>query len=116
MPTTETRRPTFDRPAKLPMIMRPNGRLYRPRKIVAEIYTDYHNEEFGGVIVFGTHDIERARPLAEPIIHSEVGPVDITEHLDWIHDGMSGGERRFMRDERRGRACVRFDCGAGGWE
>lgn len=44
-------------------IERPNGKLYRPRALRAELLGD--EDELTGVIVFGTLTVEEARPVAE---------------------------------------------------
>ena len=45
----------------------PNVHLYRPRKITANAVTD-DDEILCGVVVFGTHDIALAHPLADQYV------------------------------------------------
>lgn len=44
-------------------ITRPNGTVYRPRKLRAQILGN--EDEVDGVVVLGTHDLHDARALAE---------------------------------------------------
>lgn len=91
----------------LPSIVRPDGRIYRPRKIAAhlvETTDDY------AVVVTGTHDVERARDLANILVAAEIGATyrAAAPELAWLRDGMADGERAWIPDVRRGAAVVYF--------
>jgi hypothetical protein len=93
----------------LPPITRPDGRLYRPRKVVACAVND-GDDLIGGVVVFGTHDVERAARLAQDFTDWQIGrgyapAVPLTV---WWRDAMCSGQRTFEYDEKRGRAGVYF--------
>jgi hypothetical protein len=63
----ETQAPADPVAAELPEITRPNGKPYRPRKLVAYAVNDA-DLEVGGAVVFGTHDPAKAHPLADVLI------------------------------------------------
>lgn len=96
-------------PETLPVITRPNGKPYRPRRVVAETFLDM-DEAVAGVVVFGTHNVVRARLLAEHLIRYETDTAitDCTVELVWWRDGFESGFRRFVDDADRGRAGVKF--------
>lgn len=93
----------------LPTIMRPNGSVYRPRKIVA-LPCGEEEGEVDSVYVFGTHDIERARVLADRAVAYWIdsGYCAGEARRTWIRDTFEGGYRRFVHDDGGGRAAVRF--------
>jgi hypothetical protein len=86
----------------LPSITRPNGRLYRPRKISVQIIGLDEAEE---VVVFGTEDRERAQALAEREVSVMVdsGYTAVYDHTAWLRSGYQGGEPWFFHDEDKGR-------------
>ena len=76
-------------------VTRPDGRVYRSRKVTANAVID-EDEFVCGVMVLGTHDYHRAKPLAEPPV---IGG-DLDEHAadlvlasvdDVVRSGASGG-------------------------
>ena len=77
---------------------RPNGKPYRPRKIVACMV----GEEDEGVLVLGTHDQERAQVLADQMAGYFVGKgfTAARPETGWHRDGLRG--RRALLGERRG--------------
>lgn len=95
----------------LAAIERPNGKMYRPRMLSGTPTYSAH-EEFNGAVVFGTHDIETARPIAEQLIRSEADAEYIEgakPHQIWWRDGFECGQRRFATDPEHGRAGVWFE-------
>ncbi|MDQ2874825.1 MAG: hypothetical protein M3Y33_08545 [Actinomycetota bacterium] len=94
------------------VLTRPNGKPYRPRKVVARFLSgdapDY--DEFSGVIVTGTHDQERAATLARALVASEFGEgyEPVYSGGGWWHDGMEHGQRCWVADDERGQAGVIF--------
>lgn len=94
--------------ADLPVIARPNGKPYRPRKVIACAVVD--DDELAGVIVFGTHDIARAKPLADEYATWQLGRgfVALSPVTGWWRDGFSCGRRSWLEDSVNGRAGVRF--------
>ena len=94
-------------------IARPNGKLYRPRKVAV---TQWENEgwpdDSASVVVLGTHDVEAARTAAEAWIRWWYDPefVATKPEVGWFRLGYGGsqGEMQWHRDEVRGRAGVMF--------
>lgn len=92
-------------------IERPNGKLYRPRKIVA---APWDNEACGrydgaqGVYILGTHDIvaSHERALWGVRYWHDGGLVAANPALSWVRDGFLYGDRSWMDDAVRGRAAV----------
>jgi hypothetical protein len=91
-------------------IIRANGKPYRPRKVTGHAVADEWDMVIA-VLVLGTHDIERARPLAEECVqlwvdssYTAASPV-----TGWWRDGMWQGQRWWVDDPVRGRAGVRFE-------
>lgn len=89
-------------------ITRPNGTLYRPRRVIAyEVGGDGITD---GVLVLGTHDQHRAKALADQVARSVAGTgfAAADPRPGWYRDGFEAGERRWVSDEARGRAGVWF--------
>jgi hypothetical protein len=92
-----------------PAIKRPDGTIYRPRKITANAVTD-EDEILCGVVVFGTHDIARAQPLADSYVAWQLdGRMSAVDpRTVWWRDGFACGQRSWLTDEKHGRAGVWF--------
>ena len=93
-------------------LVRPNGRIYRPRKVVGYAWEnpdDLSSDFISGVIVLGTHDVERARTLACSLGRYWFG-LDhaIRPHVGWFRDGFEYGVRCWVDDPVTGRAGVMF--------
>ena len=88
-------------------VERPNGKTYRARKVVA---MPVGLDGLEGVIVLGTHDIDRAKTLADVVVRQEVGPgyEAVRPGRVWWSDRMRYGERVWEDDAERGRAGVYF--------
>jgi hypothetical protein len=92
---------------KLPPVQRPNGKMYRPRKIVALFFHDADDIE-AGVVVFGTHDIPRARRLAMHLADT-IGMMAVDPELRWVKSTMRHHDPVFEDGcPDTGRACVWF--------
>jgi phage terminase large subunit-like protein len=91
------------------VIERPNGKAYRPRKVIAYIVVDGY-EDACGVVVLGTQDVARAQVLADQLVRAEVdgGCVAAAPAAVWWRDSFEYGQRRWVSDEVRGRAGVLF--------
>jgi hypothetical protein len=91
----------------LPPIERPNGRLYRPRKISVHIIGLDEAEE---VVVFGTRDREHAQALAEREVSVMVdsGYTAVFDYETWLRSGYQHGEPWFFHDEDKGRFGLAF--------
>ena len=91
---------------ELDEIQRPNGKPYRPRRVVAQAV----GEEDEGVLVLGTHDLGRAQALADKLARYIAGSgfVAVQPETGWWRDGFECGQRRWVNDEVRGRAGVLF--------
>lgn len=94
-------------------IIRPNGKLYRPRGNLR--VEEWENDGLGaecGVMVFGTLDVTEARPFAEKAIRGRFGMDDaLSPHADWLRMGYRSGEHCWVRDEVRGAPAVVFTAG-----
>jgi hypothetical protein len=90
-------------------VRRPDGRLYRPRKIAAYPVSD-SDELFSGVCVLGTHDLAVAQPLADKLAYRELGGGwSATEpETGWFREGYDRGSPVWLRDEVTGRAGIMF--------
>jgi hypothetical protein len=91
------------------VISRPDGRIYKSRKVIAHLVTD-EDEVPSGVMVLGTHDIGRARPLACSLVAEFVDSRDVPADpvTGWWRDGFEGGRRCWVNDSQGGRAGVWF--------
>ena len=105
---------------QLEALTRPNGSIYRPRKLRVEPLWD--EDEGFSALVLGTHDIELAAPIAQEVLYEtlrefgqEPSTVDIeSAKTGWWRkdlDRFEDGEPRycFWPDESTGAAGVRFD-------
>jgi len=92
-------------------IVRPDGRVYRPRSSRLRIRAWGDADPVGpcGVIVFGTLDVDRALPHARSACAYWYDGSTVTNPLPgWYRDGFFWGERRWIRDDRRGAPGVSF--------
>ena len=91
------------------VIMRPDGRPYRPRKVTANAVVN-EDDFLSGVIVLGTHDIACAVRLATEYVQWQLdaGYCAVDPLPGWYRDAFEGGHRRWVSDEKRGRAGVWF--------
>jgi hypothetical protein len=91
------------------MITRPNGKPYRPRKVIAAAVCD-EDESLAGVIVLGTHDLAVAQTLADRYAAWQLGSGTVAADplLGWYRDGLVNGQRCWITDEARGRAGIWF--------
>lgn len=93
------------------VITRPDGRLYRPRKVAAYAVTDPDDgDSLAGVMVLGTHDADRAKPLADSYAAWQLGSgYSAADPLaGWWRDGFAGGRRCWVDDPVTGRAGIWF--------
>jgi hypothetical protein len=88
------------------VIQRPNGKAYRPRKVIGYLA----GEDSKSVVVLGTHDIARAQVLADELVRIYVDSRETAADpvLVWWRDGFECGQLRWIADEVRGRAGVWF--------
>ena len=92
-------------------VTRPDGRVYRSRKVTANAVTDPDDGDMlCGVMVLGTHDYDRAKPLADDYAAWQFGRGHVA--TDWItgwwRDGFENGRRCWVNDPEHGRAGVWF--------
>lgn len=85
-------------------IVRPNGRVYRPRNAPWAVQVSDIEDSDAYVLVFGTHDIEAARAIAQPAAAAYL----IDAHTGWQRLAMRHGDQVYVDDEVRGAACVIF--------
>ena len=90
-------------------VTRPNGKVYRPRKIRAEVLYDEDTIECQ-VLVLGTHDIAQAQEFADRV----VWVIDRKYRADtprtgWWRHTVRDNDPYFEPDETRGAAGVIFD-------
>lgn len=90
-------------------VTRPDGRLYRPRKIMGYPVADA-DDFVAGIMILGTHDAARAQPLADycAALWTDWGSVAADPETGWWREGYENGQLRWVRDETRGRAGVWF--------
>ncbi|TKJ25244.1 hypothetical protein A6V29_04270 [Blastococcus sp. CCUG 61487] len=95
---------------------RPDGRLYRPRKLPEAMLLGY--DEVEGVCVVRTHSVETARDLAMAALRRDFNAGEVwnlnNPRCEWGHwrpAGREPGERTWVRDETglSGQAAVFFD-------
>lgn len=91
----------------LPPIERPNGKLYRPRKIrvVGFEFDDWYDLP-PQTAVLGTHDIDEAR---KRVSSGHTCYYLTNPRAGWIRLGPCDGELKWIDDPERGAACVIFD-------
>jgi len=91
------------------VLTRPDGRLYRPRKVTGHAVND-DDEIVCGIMILGTHDAGRAQPLADKCAAMWAGNgfVATCPVTGWWRDGFQGGRRCWVDDPVQGRAGVWF--------
>lgn len=90
-------------------VTRPDGRLYRPRKLRAFLLNEDDLYQDVQVLVLGTHDIAVARAVAAVAVrHWDSGYLPCNPVTGWWRQGMRDHADWFEPDERRGRAGVLF--------
>lgn len=98
--------------ADLPSIVRPNGKVYRPRKIVVQPWDNDTSgrDESCGVIVYGTHDENLAQGLADAEIKRlwDSDWIGINEGCGWFRSAYRYGDLVIVDDEVHGRAGIYF--------
>lgn len=95
------------------VIVRPNGKLYRPRKGIVVVPWDddtWGRGDACGVVVLGTHNVDLAQKLADKEIRSrwDSDMVGISEGCGWFRDTYRYGDRVWATDPECGRAGVWF--------
>jgi hypothetical protein len=93
-----------------PVVIRPNGKPYRRRKpLVVSEFTDC--DDSTGVVVEGTHDVDRAAALAADLLAA----YDLTDSRPtrrWMRlvpwDPSGYADRAWVEDEVRGMPCVEW--------
>jgi hypothetical protein len=96
----------------LPPIERPNGKIYRPRKIRA-IYCENPYGRRNDVFVLGTHDLIGALEAAAGEVRYRLGGpyflIDAVGELGWWREMLHSGERVVVSDDVRGAAGIRYE-------
>ena len=88
-------------------VERPNGKVYRPRKLRVAVIDDDYGPPF--VAVLGTHDAELAHYLACDEAHRHFGSVRVTDpRLVWYRKSISNNEPVWIWDSERGAPGVVF--------
>ncbi len=90
-------------------VTRPDGRIYRSRKVIAYAVAG-GDEILCGVMVLGTHDTGRAKPLADSFAAWRLGAgfVAAGPVTGWWRPGLESGGRRWLDAPVKGRAGVWF--------
>jgi hypothetical protein len=90
-------------------LIRPNGKPYRPRGVMAHAWENGPGEG-QGVVITGTHDVERAQEFADQMMRYWYG--SDTEAgmptIGWWRCSYLNGELRWHEDAERGAAGVMF--------
>ena len=92
-------------------ITRPNGKVYKPRKAPRAQLVDNIDAlgPYAWVFVLGTHDVELAHRLAEPVAAAEGMRADReSAEQTWMRLAMRNGDPVYDRDPVRGAATVTF--------
>lgn len=89
--------------AELVPVTRPNGKVYRPRKPPRAVPVE-DDRDGSTVYVLGTHDVERARALAQRV--TTVCPYPRAE--SWHRLGMRNGDPYYVYDDVRGAPSLVF--------
>jgi hypothetical protein len=106
---------TLDRPATIDVtpILRPNGKVYRARAAVRahswENLDTFSGDE-QGLLVLGTHDLERAQNFANEMVAYWYGsnfPATLLSQ-GWFRLGYQYGDIRWVADELTGRPGFSF--------
>lgn len=90
-------------------VTRPDGRVYRPRKITGHAVAD-DGDLLSGVCILGTHDLAVAQPLADEYASWQLGSgsVALEPETGWFREGYESGRPMWIRDPVKGRAGVMF--------
>lgn len=92
-------------------VVRPDGRVYKPRKLPrAQVVQNVDDREpYAWVLVLGTHDVDRAHALAARVAAGEGMYADrATAERTWMRLAMRNGDPVYDRDPVRGAATVTF--------
>lgn len=95
----------------LAVVERPNGKIYRPRKLVVAPVCD-QDDFIYAVVVFGTREwSERVQQLADDYLAWQLGSTYVARkpYPVWWRDGFRYGQRTWIDDPERGRAGLLFD-------
>lgn len=95
---------------KLPAIIRPNGKIYQPRKVRGILLDGPELNGPESCLIAGTHDIERARKFAVRLIKEydsywTAGDAVLT----WQRPVIRNYDRSYEYDTVRGAAGVMFE-------
>lgn len=95
-------------------VRRPDGRWYRPRKVVAQAWEDDDRDidPRRGAVVLGTHDVQEATSLAQYACGVWYGSAVVESPVvGWFRRGYVAGRQGdpcWIQDPKRGRAGVMF--------
>jgi hypothetical protein len=95
----------------LPTIKRPNGTVYRPRKIAAYVWDNTDTSGAFGALVLGTLDLGKAYAVAEKAMRRRFAPdlVATKPLAGWWRITLHWGELAYWRvDLVNGRAGIMF--------
>ncbi len=90
-------------PALVPVV-RPNGKVYRPRKAPVAVGVCDGYDDVNYVYVLRTHDIDRARAFARPYLATYL----VAPRQEWVRLVMRRGYPVYEDDEERGVPVVVF--------
>lgn len=93
-------------------LIRPNGRVYRPRDTTLRS-APWTNAGEGkgdleGVLIIGTHDLARAQHFADVDCVAWYGVPATEPRLDWVSQKYGGRYAGWTTDEVRGRPAIWF--------
>jgi hypothetical protein len=91
-------------------VTRPNGRIYRPRKPPRGLPVVNYRDDVEWIYIIGTHDVERARSLAEQIATRDGYELDSTRapERSWQRLAMRNGDQMYVPDEVHGAPTIIF--------
>jgi hypothetical protein len=91
---------------------RPNGRSYRPRntKLKAVAWSNFNSGvgDDEGVLIVGTHDLDRATEFATRMCEYWFARPASLPQLDWVRDGYGSDGPQWVSDTVRGRPGIWF--------
>lgn len=95
--------------AEAAVIVRPNGKIYRPRRPPVVIGFDDDHRGINYVAVLRTHDEEFARSVARPFRCAYLVNPWEAPRLSWLRQTLRDGEPFYEFDDVHGAPCVLFE-------
>jgi len=91
------------------VLIRPNGKTYRARKVMAHAWSNIaaYGGDDAGVVILGTHDVEGCREFAVLMVrYWGMGEFADGPRIGWFRDGYGAHGPAWVDDAERGAAGV----------